>query len=58
MRITQTTDNKYIGMMVDAMAKEIIFPDGFIMQVQYIKFAGDKIKVGNDNYIIILKEEK
>lgn len=56
-RIIQTTDNKYIGMELEDVSKEIIFPDGFIMEPQYVKIMLDTVEVGNPNYIMVLRKE-
>lgn len=56
-KILKTTDNKYIGSTINKIDREIPFPDGFIMEVQYVKFTGDIIKLSNDNYIIIARKD-
>lgn len=54
-RIVNTTDGKYIGRVINEIADNITFADGFIMHVEHMKTVGEYIEISNFNYIITLK---
>ncbi|HLD91523.1 MAG TPA: hypothetical protein VI911_11045 [Patescibacteria group bacterium] len=57
-RIITTTDHKYIGMIIDDIVNDIVFPDGFIMEVKFTKTTKTSVIISNYNYIITLRKEK
>lgn len=51
-RITETTDGKYRGKVIDENEMIFIFNDGFTMLVESVIHAGGEIIISNPNYII------
>lgn len=56
-RIVQTTDSKYLNINLESIDKDIKFPDGFVMIVDYMKDMGKFTEIGNANYIILMIKE-
>lgn len=56
MRITATTDHKYLGKEIDPSLNEITFEDGFIFSIETrVVFIGGVV-LKNSNYIIVCQE--
>jgi len=52
MIITNTTDGKHVGEVVDETQKVIIFKDGESMQIVTRRITDTEVVLANSNYII------
>ena len=59
-RITETTDRKNLGTVLDAVALRdtLTLRSGATFRVEHIAFDGDTLTLSNSNYIIIAVKEQ